>query len=260
MGVGLRATPWATMRDTMGLTMFTTPQGKEARDGLIYSQFYGLSKPLLTRLRFMYSIRSGAAAWASRWKTCSRRRGRPRRLTGALSRWWRDRGRRQWRRRWRAWWGIGKPMSLTYQGLVHVVVDYPLHTWVTFVHDWNAGTRHCRWEIPYSNQPQAAIVKPPALRFCHPGPTCFSKIPYLQASQDLRASMKAQMMSQPASVVIGRWYLAPLFDGHVCMGKSTTQLVYGPGYHKPLGWRVLTPTLGAHGLRKSGLRHKFGDP
>ncbi|KFY09998.1 hypothetical protein V491_07848 [Pseudogymnoascus sp. VKM F-3775] len=36
--------PWATMRDTMSLTMFTTPQGKEARDGLIYSQFYRLIK------------------------------------------------------------------------------------------------------------------------------------------------------------------------------------------------------------------------
>ncbi|OBT54137.1 hypothetical protein VE04_06765, partial [Pseudogymnoascus sp. 24MN13] len=42
----LRSTayPWATMRDTMGLTMFAAPQGTEARDGLIYSQFYGLIK------------------------------------------------------------------------------------------------------------------------------------------------------------------------------------------------------------------------
>ncbi|KFY82519.1 hypothetical protein V500_10488 [Pseudogymnoascus sp. VKM F-4518 (FW-2643)] len=32
------------MQDTMGLTMFATPQGKEARDGLIYSQFYRLIK------------------------------------------------------------------------------------------------------------------------------------------------------------------------------------------------------------------------
>ncbi|KFZ15728.1 hypothetical protein V502_05438 [Pseudogymnoascus sp. VKM F-4520 (FW-2644)] len=36
--------PWATMRDTMGLTLFAAPQGAEARDGLIYSQFYGLIK------------------------------------------------------------------------------------------------------------------------------------------------------------------------------------------------------------------------
>jgi hypothetical protein len=36
--------PWATMRDTMGQTFFTAPQGVEARDGLIYSQFYGLIK------------------------------------------------------------------------------------------------------------------------------------------------------------------------------------------------------------------------
>lgn len=36
--------PWATMRDTMGQTFFTAPQGVEARDGLIYSQFYELIK------------------------------------------------------------------------------------------------------------------------------------------------------------------------------------------------------------------------
>lgn len=35
------------------------------------------------------------------------------------------------------------------------------------------------------------------------------------------ASIKAQMMSQSVRLVVGRWYLAPHFDGHVCMGKST---------------------------------------
>ena len=38
------AYPWATIRDTIGLTIFATPQGKEARDRLIYSQFYRLIK------------------------------------------------------------------------------------------------------------------------------------------------------------------------------------------------------------------------
>jgi len=36
--------PWATMRDTVGQTMFASPHGQESRDGLIYSQFYGLIK------------------------------------------------------------------------------------------------------------------------------------------------------------------------------------------------------------------------
>jgi hypothetical protein len=36
--------PWATMRDTMGQTLFSLPRGKESVDGLIYSQFYGLIK------------------------------------------------------------------------------------------------------------------------------------------------------------------------------------------------------------------------
>ena len=36
--------PWATMRDAMGQTFFAAPQGKETRDGLIYSQFYTLVK------------------------------------------------------------------------------------------------------------------------------------------------------------------------------------------------------------------------
>ncbi|KFZ11705.1 hypothetical protein V502_07447 [Pseudogymnoascus sp. VKM F-4520 (FW-2644)] len=35
---------WATMRDTMGQTLFAAPQGAETKDGLIYSQFYGLIK------------------------------------------------------------------------------------------------------------------------------------------------------------------------------------------------------------------------
>ncbi|KFZ11857.1 hypothetical protein V501_04537 [Pseudogymnoascus sp. VKM F-4519 (FW-2642)] len=38
------AYPWATTRDAMDLTMFAAPQGAEARDGLIYSQFYELIK------------------------------------------------------------------------------------------------------------------------------------------------------------------------------------------------------------------------
>lgn len=36
--------PWAMMRDTVGQTMFASPHGQESRDGLIYSQFYGLIK------------------------------------------------------------------------------------------------------------------------------------------------------------------------------------------------------------------------
>ncbi|KAN0108918.1 hypothetical protein V8E51_008660 [Hyaloscypha variabilis] len=36
--------PWATMRDTVGQTMFASLYGQESRDGLIYSQFYGLIK------------------------------------------------------------------------------------------------------------------------------------------------------------------------------------------------------------------------
>jgi hypothetical protein len=35
---------WATMRDTIGQTLFASPHGKESTDGLIYSQFYGLIK------------------------------------------------------------------------------------------------------------------------------------------------------------------------------------------------------------------------
>ena len=36
--------PWATMRDTVGQTMFAAPHGQESRDGLVYSQFYALVK------------------------------------------------------------------------------------------------------------------------------------------------------------------------------------------------------------------------
>lgn len=36
--------PWATLRDTMGQTLFAVPEGQESQDGLIYSQFYGLIK------------------------------------------------------------------------------------------------------------------------------------------------------------------------------------------------------------------------
>lgn len=36
--------PWATMRDTIGQTMFAAPHGEESTDGLIYSQFYALIK------------------------------------------------------------------------------------------------------------------------------------------------------------------------------------------------------------------------
>ena len=36
--------PWATLRDTMGQTLFASPHRKESADGLIYSQFYGLIK------------------------------------------------------------------------------------------------------------------------------------------------------------------------------------------------------------------------
>jgi len=36
--------PWATMRDTMGQTLFAVPSGQESIDGLIYSQFYALIK------------------------------------------------------------------------------------------------------------------------------------------------------------------------------------------------------------------------
>jgi hypothetical protein len=36
--------PWATIRDTIGQTLFAAPQGQECQDGLIYSQFYGLIK------------------------------------------------------------------------------------------------------------------------------------------------------------------------------------------------------------------------
>jgi len=36
--------PWATMRDTIGQTLFAAPRGKESTDGLIYSQFYALIK------------------------------------------------------------------------------------------------------------------------------------------------------------------------------------------------------------------------
>ena len=39
-----RVYPWAMMRDTVGQTMFAAPHGQESRDGLIYSQFYGLIK------------------------------------------------------------------------------------------------------------------------------------------------------------------------------------------------------------------------
>jgi hypothetical protein len=36
--------PWATMRDTVGQTLFAVPHGRESQDGLIYSQFYVLIK------------------------------------------------------------------------------------------------------------------------------------------------------------------------------------------------------------------------
>ncbi|KAK6591437.1 hypothetical protein H4I95_05690 [Botrytis cinerea] len=36
--------PWATMRDTIGQTLFAVPHGQENMDGLVYSQFYGLIK------------------------------------------------------------------------------------------------------------------------------------------------------------------------------------------------------------------------
>ncbi|TGO31397.1 hypothetical protein BHYA_1028g00010 [Botrytis hyacinthi] len=36
--------PWATMRDTIGQTLFAVPHGQENMDGLIYSQFYALIK------------------------------------------------------------------------------------------------------------------------------------------------------------------------------------------------------------------------
>ncbi|KAI8931113.1 hypothetical protein NX059_012123 [Plenodomus lindquistii] len=36
--------PWATMRETMGQTLFAEPQGQESMDGLVYSQFYSLIK------------------------------------------------------------------------------------------------------------------------------------------------------------------------------------------------------------------------
>jgi hypothetical protein len=36
--------PWATMRDTIGQTLFSAPNGQESGDGLIYSQFYALIK------------------------------------------------------------------------------------------------------------------------------------------------------------------------------------------------------------------------
>jgi hypothetical protein len=36
--------PWAMIRDTVGQTMFASLHGKESRDGLIYSQFYGSIK------------------------------------------------------------------------------------------------------------------------------------------------------------------------------------------------------------------------
>ncbi len=36
--------PWAMVRDTAGETLFAAPHGQESRDGLIYSQFYGLIK------------------------------------------------------------------------------------------------------------------------------------------------------------------------------------------------------------------------
>lgn len=36
--------PWAAMRDTMGQTLFSVPQGQENMDGLVYSQMYGLIK------------------------------------------------------------------------------------------------------------------------------------------------------------------------------------------------------------------------
>jgi hypothetical protein len=39
-----RTYPWATMRDTIGQTLFAAPQGKESQDGLIYSQFYAVIK------------------------------------------------------------------------------------------------------------------------------------------------------------------------------------------------------------------------
>jgi hypothetical protein len=36
--------PWAMIRDTAGETLFAAPHEQESKDGLIYSQFYGLIK------------------------------------------------------------------------------------------------------------------------------------------------------------------------------------------------------------------------
>jgi hypothetical protein len=48
--------PWATMRDTEGLTLFAAPRGKESMDGLIYSQCYGLIKtPFDTSKTYVFS-------------------------------------------------------------------------------------------------------------------------------------------------------------------------------------------------------------
>jgi hypothetical protein len=48
--------PWATMRDTVGQTLFAVPQGQENMDGLVYSQFYGLIKtPFDTSKAYVFS-------------------------------------------------------------------------------------------------------------------------------------------------------------------------------------------------------------
>lgn len=47
--------PWATMRDTMGQTLFAVPHGQENIDGLVYSQMYALIKtPFDTSKRYVF--------------------------------------------------------------------------------------------------------------------------------------------------------------------------------------------------------------
>ncbi|KAK6591254.1 hypothetical protein H4I96_12477 [Botrytis cinerea] len=46
--------PWATMRDTIGQTLFAVPHGQENMDGLIYSQFYGLIKTPFDSSRYTF--------------------------------------------------------------------------------------------------------------------------------------------------------------------------------------------------------------
>jgi hypothetical protein len=47
--------PWATMRDTVGQTLFAPPCSQENTDGLVYSQFYGLVKtPFDTAKQYVF--------------------------------------------------------------------------------------------------------------------------------------------------------------------------------------------------------------